>query len=99
MKTKAVHQLTKSLACEWAPHGIRVTSISPGYFDTAMNAQNIRQMGEQGTKTKQTWEAETPLGRMGKPHELKGAVVFLASDAAAYMTGTDIVVDGGYTSW
>ncbi|ORZ23990.1 hypothetical protein BCR42DRAFT_365058 [Absidia repens] len=95
----AVLQLTKSLACEWAPHNIRVTAISPGYFDTAMNRQVLAQQGEEGTKMRDYWEQHTPMGRMGAPHELKGAVVFLASDASTFVTGTEITVDGGYTAW
>lgn len=95
----AVLQLTKSLACEWAPHKIRVTTISPGYFDTVMNQQILLQQGQEGAKMRKLWESETPAGRLGIPHELKGVVVFLASDAASYVTGTEIVVDGGYTAW
>ncbi|KAI8365922.1 KR domain protein [Radiomyces spectabilis] len=95
----AVLQLTKSLACEWAPHHIRVTAISPGYFDTAMNRAVLAQQGEEGTKMRDIWEANTPMGRMGVPHELKGVVTFLASDAASFVTGSEILVDGGYTAW
>ncbi|KAI7857410.1 hypothetical protein BDC45DRAFT_532779 [Circinella umbellata] len=95
----AVLQLTKSMACEWAPHGIRCTAISPGYFDTEMNRTILAQQGEEGVKMRQTWETETPVGRLGTPHELKGVVVFLASDASSFCTGTEIVVDGGYTAW
>ncbi|KAI8146210.1 hypothetical protein BJV82DRAFT_600913 [Fennellomyces sp. T-0311] len=95
----AVLQLTKSIACEWAPHNIRVTAISPGYFDTAMNRTILAQQGEEGVKMRKIWETETPAGRLGTPHELKGAVVFLASDAASFVTGSELVVDGGYTAW
>ncbi|KAI9491691.1 short-chain dehydrogenase/reductase SDR [Zychaea mexicana] len=95
----AVLQLTKSLACEWAPHNIRVTAISPGYFDTEMNRTILAQQGEEGVKMRQTWETQTPAGRLGTPHELKGVIVFLASDASTFCTGTEIVVDGGYTAW
>ncbi|KAG0167093.1 hypothetical protein DFQ28_006681 [Apophysomyces sp. BC1034] len=95
----AVLQLTKSLSCEWAPHNIRVTAISPGYFDTAMNQKVLADQGEGGVKMRQIWESETPMGRMGKPHELKGVVTFLASDAASFVTGSEIIVDGGYTAW
>lgn len=95
----AVLQLTKSIACEWAPHNIRVTAISPGYFDTEMNQRILREKGEEGKKMRHIWETETPTGRLGTPHELKGVVVFLASDAASFVTGSEILVDGGYTAW
>ncbi|KAI9023516.1 hypothetical protein CLU79DRAFT_748887 [Phycomyces nitens] len=95
----AVLQLTKSLACEWAPHNIRVTAISPGYFDTEMNQALLDQQGQGGKALREKWESLVPKGRMGRPHELKGVVVFLASEAASYVTGTEVVVDGGYTAW
>lgn len=95
----AVLQLTKSLACEWAPHNIRVTTISPGYFDTAMNRKILAEQGEEGVKMRQFWESQTPTGRLGKPHELKGVVAFLASDASSFVTGSEITVDGGYSAW
>lgn len=95
----AVLQLTKSLACEWASHHIRVCAISPGYFDTVMNQTLLAQKGPEGASLRKFWESQTPMGRMGTPHELKGVVTFLASDAASYVTGTEIRVDGGYTAW
>lgn len=95
----AVLQLTKSLACEWAPHNIRVSAISPGYFDTAMNQAVLAQQGEEGAKMRQYWETHTPMRRLGTPSELKGVVAFLASDASTYVTGSEIIVDGGYTLW
>jgi sorbose reductase len=95
----AVLQLTKSLACEWAPHNIRVCAISPGYFDTVMNQTILAQQGESGVKMRKIWEDGVPMGRLGVPHELKGVVVFLASDSASYVSGSEIVVDGGYTDW
>ncbi|KAI8646051.1 putative short-chain dehydrogenase [Parasitella parasitica] len=95
----AVLQLTKSLATEWAPHRIRVCAISPGYFDTVMNQTLLAQRGEEGAALRKLWETETPMGRLGTPHELKGVVVFLASDNASFVTGSEIIVDGGYTCW
>lgn len=95
----AVLQLTKSVACEWSPYNIRVCAISPGYFDTDMNRTLLAQQGEKGKELRKTWEQETPMGRLGTPHELKGVVVFLASDAASFVTGSEIIVDGGYTAW
>jgi NAD(P)-dependent dehydrogenase (short-subunit alcohol dehydrogenase family) len=85
-----VAMLTKSMALEWAPYGIRVNSISPGYMKTEMTMASM-------THLFPTWEALTPLGRLGVPEELRGAVIFLASDASSYMVGADVVIDGGYT--
>jgi NAD(P)-dependent dehydrogenase (short-subunit alcohol dehydrogenase family) len=82
--------LTKCLAVEWAPYGIRVNSLSPGYTRTEMTL-----MAE---KLVPRWEALTPMGRMARPEELVGAVIYLASDASSFTTGSDIIVDGGYTA-
>ncbi len=81
--------LTKSLAVEWAPYNVRVNSISPGYIATEMT--------KKATDWIPGWVASTPVRRMGNPEELQGAVVYLASDAATFTTGTDIVVDGAFT--
>jgi sorbose reductase len=85
-----VVMLTRSSALEWAPYGIRVNSISPGYMKTEMTLSTMKPLFP-------AWEALTPMGRLGEPKELRGALLFLASDAASYMTGHDLVVDGGYT--
>ncbi len=85
----AVLSLRRSLAAEWGRHGIRVNSISPGYMDTILNA------GDGLAAHRAAWAARTPWGRMGAPEELTGAVVLLASSAGSYMTGADILVDGG----
>jgi sorbose reductase len=90
----AVAHLAKSLAVEWAPRGIRVNSISPGYFLSDMT----RQFTEQNPELAAEWVARIPAGRMGEPRDLHGLVTFLASDAAAYLTGQDLVIDGGYTA-
>ena len=90
-----VIMLAKSLAAEWAPYGVRVNSISPGYMRTAITDQVLK--GKPGLL--ESWERLIPLGRMGEPRELRGAVVFLASDAASYVTGHSLVIDGGYTVW
>ncbi|WHH60509.1 SDR family oxidoreductase [Petroclostridium sp. X23] len=83
-----VMQLTKALAVEWAQYGIRVNSVSPGYMLTEL----IRDASEMHP----VWEAKVPLKRLGRPVDLVGAYLFLASDASIYATGSDIVVDGGY---
>jgi len=86
-----VVMLTKSLAVEWAPYGIRVNSLSPGYIKTEMVLSTMSNLFP-------AWEALTPLERLGTPEELRGALLFMASDASSYMTGHDLIVDGGYTA-
>jgi len=86
-----VVQLTKSLAVEWAEHGIRVNCISPGYIFTELTSF-VRQDWQDG------WKELTPIKRMGKPEELAGAVIYLLSDSASFATGTDLIIDGGFTS-
>ena len=81
--------LTKSLAVEWAPHNVRVNCISPGYISTEMTLK--------ATDWIPTWVASTPVKRMGNPEELQGVVIYLASDASTFTTGSDIVVDGAFT--
>ncbi|KAL9135782.1 MAG: hypothetical protein Q9175_003019 [Cornicularia normoerica] len=85
----AVAQLARSLAAEWAPHSIRVNTIAPGYMDTALNREALLE-GQ-----KKHWSAMTPMGRLGKPDELNGLAVFLASDASSFVTGAEILVDVG----
>lgn len=85
----AVLSMKSSLAAEWARYGIRVNSISPGYMDTILNE------GDGLATHRATWAQRTPFGRMGDPEELTGAVVLLASQAGSYITGADILVDGG----
>jgi NAD(P)-dependent dehydrogenase (short-subunit alcohol dehydrogenase family) len=88
-----VIQLTRSLASEWASRGVRVNSVSPGYIATAMTELGLKPHPD----WRETWLAMTPLGRMGRPVDVAYAVWYLASDAAAFATGTDLIVDGGYT--
>jgi NAD(P)-dependent dehydrogenase (short-subunit alcohol dehydrogenase family) len=85
-----VVMLTQATAVEWAPHGIRVNSISPGYMKTEMTLSTMSELFP-------AWELLTPLGRLGEPEELRGALIYLASDASSYTIGHDLVVDGGYT--
>ncbi len=89
----AVIQLTKSLAVEWAKRGVRVNSISPGYMCTAMLQGQLADPNYGGV-----WLERTPLGRAGRPEELGPLVVFLASEASSFMTGANIIIDGGYTA-
>jgi gluconate 5-dehydrogenase len=83
---------TKDLACKWAPHNIQVNAIAPGWFPTHMSDWIIEHRRD-------SLLAKIPLGRFGGDHDLKGAAVFLASDASAYVTGHVLVVDGGQTAW
>ena len=87
-KAGVIH-LCKSLAVEWVKFA-RVNSISPGYMATEIS-------DFVPPETKAIWHSKIPMGREGEAHELKGAYLYLASDASSYTTGTDIVVDGGYT--
>ncbi|KAF3919853.1 hypothetical protein ABW20_dc0110702 [Dactylellina cionopaga] len=89
----AVRQLAASFAIEWAPHGIRVNCISPGYMMTALTQKIIDEQPD----LYNNWVSRIPAGRMGNPVDLMGAVVYLASDASSYTTGADIRIDGGYT--
>jgi NAD(P)-dependent dehydrogenase (short-subunit alcohol dehydrogenase family) len=84
-------QLTKVLALELAPYNIRVNSIAPGYIDTPLTRQHAPQVRQRIIDT-------TPLGRFGEARELIGAALFLASDASSFVTGTSLIVDGGWTA-
>jgi NAD(P)-dependent dehydrogenase (short-subunit alcohol dehydrogenase family) len=86
----AVHQLTKSLAAEWAPYGIRVNAIAPGYVKTEMAPVDKPEF-------RQHWIEDAPMKRYALPEEIAPTVVYMASDASAFMTGSVVVIDGGYT--
>ena len=88
----AVISMTQNLATSWARHGINVNAIAPGWFPTDMSGGLIKEFEEKMLN-------DIPLRRFGQPEDIKGAVVFLASPAADYMTGQTIVVDGGLTAW
>ena len=87
----AVASLTKSLAVEWAKKGVNVNAIAPGVFRTALNTKLLDE-----TPRGQEFLTRTPMGRFGNVEELAGAAVFLASDAASFVTGEVLVVDGGF---
>jgi gluconate 5-dehydrogenase len=82
-------QMTRHLAVYWAPDRVRVNALSPGPFPAPAAP----------TALVQRLVAHSPMRRIGQPHELKGAAVFLASDASSYVTGHNLVVDGGWTAW
>ena len=88
----AVHHLTRSLAAEWAPYGVRVNALAPGYIKTDMSPVD-------DPAFKQHWIDDAPMRRYGTVEELAPAVVFLASDASSFITGSVLVADGGYTAF
>src|SRR6266850_706486 len=90
----AVHHLTKSLAAEWGARGVRVNAVAPTYVTTPLNA-----FVKSNPKMYDAWIGGTPMARMGEVDEIASVVLFLASDAASLMTGSVVLVDGGYTCW
>lgn len=90
----AVHHLTRSMAAEWAQHGVRVNAVAPTYIETPM----VRAV-EANRDRIPIWLNDTPMGRLGKAEEVASTVLFLASEASSLMTGAIVNVDGGFTCW
>ena len=88
----ALDELTRTMAVEWAPSGVRVNSVAPAYIETEMTAAI-----QEREKLRRAIIRRTPIGRLGKPEEVAWAIVFLASDEASYITGHTLLVDGGWT--
>jgi NAD(P)-dependent dehydrogenase (short-subunit alcohol dehydrogenase family) len=88
----AVNGLTRELAAQWARHGIRVNAIAPGFFASEMTAELV-----QDERSQRWFERMCPMGRPGRPEELDGILLFLASDASSYCTGQVFAIDGGWT--
>ncbi|KAG2349370.1 NAD(P)-binding protein [Suillus weaverae] len=91
----AVIQMARVMACELAQKNIRVNSLSPGFIETPMTTAVISAQPQFQT----IWSEQSFMNRLGKPHELRGIMTWLASDASSFCTGSNIVVDGGYTAW
>ncbi|EJD36153.1 NAD(P)-binding protein [Auricularia subglabra TFB-10046 SS5] len=90
-----VVQLARNLAVEWGQYGIRVNTISPGYILTDMVEAEFAEHPE----LRKEWASHNPLGRISKAPEYRGAAVFLLSDASSFMTGADMIIDGGHRAW
>lgn len=89
----AVHHLTTSLAAEWADRGVRVNAVAPTYIETEMTKTVVDK------SMMDIWIRDTPMGRMGQPHEIASVVHFLACDASSLITGATVKADAGFTCW
>lgn len=90
-----VHHLTKCLAAEWAPDGVRVNCVAPTFIETKLTKFGM----EDNPEMAKTWLDMTPMGRIGQPDEIASVALFLASDASSLMTGSIVMADAGYTLW
>jgi NAD(P)-dependent dehydrogenase (short-subunit alcohol dehydrogenase family) len=90
----ALANLTRQLAVEWADYGILVNAIAPGWIPTEATEGGIAKM-----ENRTRMENAIPIGRLGRPEEIRGAIIYLASEASSYVTGTILSVDGGYAAW
>ena len=88
-------QLGRNLASEWGQYGIRVNTISPGYIVTAM----VEALFEKFPERRTDWPTQNMLGRLSYPEDYRGIAVFLMSDSASFMTGSDLRIDGGHAAW
>lgn len=91
----AVHHLVRSIGAEWAGRGVRVNAVAPGYIETQMTKYAMVDDPVMAAK----WMELTPMARAGQPEEIASIVLFLASSASSYMTGSVVTADGGYTCW
>jgi NAD(P)-dependent dehydrogenase (short-subunit alcohol dehydrogenase family) len=87
--------MARSFAVEWAPLGIRVNTLSPGYIASPLPKERYTQ----DPASLKVIEAQNPMGRISTPEEYRGAAVFIMSDASSFMTGSDLVIDGGHRAW
>jgi NAD(P)-dependent dehydrogenase (short-subunit alcohol dehydrogenase family) len=93
MSKSALGQMTRALAMEWGPHGVRVNALAPGFILTDLTQKLW------SDPAMRAWgQSQTPLGRLGQPEDLTGTSLFLASKAAAFITGQTLYVDGGFTA-
>jgi len=91
----AVLQMARSMACELGPKGIRVNTVSPGFIRTPMTQPYLDKI----PGTLERWSDQNPMGRIGRPDELRGVVAWLAGDASSFCTGSDINISGGHQAW
>ncbi|MDZ4700767.1 MAG: SDR family oxidoreductase [Rhodothermales bacterium] len=92
----AILNLTRSLAVDYGPHGVRANSISPALVDTAMARTRLKPGEDWNERAAREWIPNYPLGRLGRPEDIASGALFLASDEAAWITGIDLAIDGGY---
>lgn len=87
--------MARSMACEWASFGVRVNTLSPGYIASPLPKERY----EKDPDALKVIEKQNPMGRISTPEEYRGAAVFMLSDASSFMTGSDLIIDGGHRAW